>query len=95
MGEERGEQPLGQEWDDLYERVAKPLEKKHWGEHIAIHPQTEEWVLAPDYDTVVKRVLERFGKNQGVIITCVGSRTVDSPLTRYLRKPRRLLDNRN
>ncbi len=58
-------QELVEQADALYERYAKPLEKEHWSEYIAIS-KSGEFVIGTDLTDVRWRSLERLGKGSFV-----------------------------
>ena len=50
----------GKNGDNLYQKYGKPLEKKHWGEYIAISKEGKT-VLGSDLIRVMKKSLASLG----------------------------------
>lgn len=67
------DQKLDRLGNRLYEKFGKPLEKKHWGEYIAIS-KTGKTVLGDDLIRVMKKSLVSLG--QGSFIFKVGEKAV-------------------
>lgn len=59
--------------DKLYEQYAKPLEKDHWGEYIAISPDGK-MMLGRDTTQLLKNSAQAFGP--GNYIFKIGPRAV-------------------
>jgi hypothetical protein len=69
----RDEQPSEYEGDELYERFAKPLERDHWGEFVAIAPDGRLY-LAHTMVEATEQADSAFGP--GIYLFKVGERAV-------------------
>lgn len=63
--------------DELYEKYAKPLEKKHWGEFVAIS-MSGKVVVAPTLLEAMRKATAAFGR--GNFLFKVGPRIVGTAL---------------
>ena len=59
--------------EELYEKYAKPLEREHWGEYVAIS-RDGRVVLGPDYLDVSLRAFDQLGT--GSFVFKVGEKSV-------------------
>lgn len=51
--------------EKLYERYGKPLEKKHWGQFVAISPSGKKIIATTLYEASEK-ALQKFGRGNFV-----------------------------
>ncbi len=58
----------------LYERYGKPLEKKHWGELVAIGPEGTV-LFGEDSDKLFSDAIEKFGSGN-FAFTRIGERAI-------------------
>lgn len=65
--------PKRQDADRLYEKYAKPLEKKYWGKFVAITPKGEILVES-DLVRVTEKALIKFGS--GNFVFKIGEKAV-------------------
>lgn len=59
--------------EHLYQQYGKPLEKEHWGEYVAIHPDGR-FVLDPSQLAALEQALAQFGP--GSFLFKVGEKAV-------------------
>jgi hypothetical protein len=64
---------LTRQADDLYERYAKPLEVKHWGQYVAI-AEDGRIVLGLEFEELVRKAKQELGP--GNFVFKVGERAV-------------------
>jgi hypothetical protein len=65
--------PTQEEMDAVYDRYAKPLERDHLGEYIAVSPRGQV-IVGPDLLDVAQQARDRFGA--GNYLFRLGTRTV-------------------
>lgn len=63
---------------ELYEKYGKPLEAKHWGEYLAVSPDSGRTLLAPTLNEAIANSAKAFGI--GNFIYKIGPRFVATAL---------------
>jgi hypothetical protein len=64
---------LAGQYDELYERYGRPLEREHRGEYVAISPQGDTVLGQTPYEAA-RRALDRFGR--GSFLFKIGDRAI-------------------